>query len=87
VSTTPVIKEKILRYKLLSYFAKSLVECTLHLKIDVLLIFHVDIGRTDLSTVLLTPAKNLSAVSLLPVNSFLVLLLTPANNFRLFGYF
>jgi hypothetical protein len=31
---------KILRYNFLKYFVKSFVECTLHLKIEVLLIFH-----------------------------------------------
>jgi hypothetical protein len=89
VSRTPV--RKMLRYKFFSYFVKSLVECTLHLYFEFLLIFifrhrQANIGRTVLSPVSTALVKNLSAVSLTPANSFLAVSLTLPINFRLFGY-
>ncbi len=63
-----------------SYFLKSFVRCTLHLKIKCLLIYfrcrQVDIGSTVLSQVSLTLVNSFSAVSL-----------TLVMNFRLFSYF
>jgi hypothetical protein len=67
-----------------SFFVKSLVECTLYLKMEFLLFF---IFRRSQANIGRTPPKSLSVV-LTPVNSFsaVSLTLTPAINFRLFGY-
>ena len=67
VSRTPAIKEKNFRYNFFSFFVKSLVECTFHLKINFLCIFILryrqpNIGMTGVAGVVDT-AKNLSAVS------------------------
>jgi hypothetical protein len=85
-------KGKILRYIFLQIFVKSLVQCTLCLKLKFCLFYifrcrQANIGRTLLSLVSLTPPKNLSVVSLTPVNNFSAVSLTPVINFWLFGYF
>ncbi len=77
VSTTPAKKEKNFEIRNFKIFIKSLVYCTLHLKIELLLfiIFRcrlANIGRTLYSPVSLTLPKNLSPVSLTPVNSSVV---------------
>ncbi len=65
---------------ILSYFVKSFVRCTLHLKIKFLLIYfrcrQVDIGSTVLSPVSLTPVNSFSVVSLTPVMNFRILVIS-----------
>ena len=75
VSTTPAKKDKNFEIKFLKYSVKSLVLCTLHLKIEFCLFFifrcrQANIGRTLYWPVSLTPLKNLSVVSLTPTINF-----------------
>ena len=66
--TTPATKGKNFEVYIFSYIVKGLVECTL---LDFCLIFKFICRQADIgSTVLVTPAKNLTEVSLTLVNSF-----------------